>query len=626
MEQRTTHYLVILGSVLALFLVYLSGINDGVFLIDDASLIKIPQLHIPFSFKLLRALFTFGMHIDYCPVRDFSYWMDYNLFGADKSLANLQVFRVLNFVYFSFCAIFFYRTAAVVSDNRKALFLTALCFLNPIHSEMLMWVSARKDVLTLFFALASINFLATALISKKRMKLCLALVSAFFVLSLLCKPTFAVLPFAFIAFMILQQFLWRSTRHPKSLWILSAALGGFSLTWVTLFQMRIYSQINDMRMFYSWPYRLLGVVVALGKYLAGTALYTFNSVDVENYADWAYRNSAFAPAGALVLFGAFALAGVCLRKRHAILVLGALCAAAIYLPTSSLLFPHRNFYSVRYYIPIYVVLTLACSGVRSPWKIPSLLKVVLLANFAIGTVLEASNWSSELAVLDKSTRRDPTNPSLLQMKITAMTPLAQIGQLDKEHLEELKQIKELLPRLCAHVMDPAISPERLRNGDLCIEFLDNIINKGIGESEGTSSEEVQIAIGTRQRIWEQANPDRLNQHYFNEAPMRALIAGDSRALLEILQTEKTFRSNLAIPEARTQYAFAVCLLLEADQRERWIERLRIGPEFYRSAEVNDAFAWLKHVLKQNSAQWNFDEPLSRCHKEFLKYLPQLVSN
>ncbi len=150
-------------SFLIIFIIlifYAPGLKASFYLVDDYDLVDIPQIRADFDFILLKTLFTKGYHIDFYPLRDISYWIDVHWLGATTSGEDGFVFRLQNIFWF-FTALFSSGIILTLLGVRKKLVFAALALigLNPVHGEMLMWISARKDVMAIAFFLLSTVFL-----------------------------------------------------------------------------------------------------------------------------------------------------------------------------------------------------------------------------------------------------------------------------------------------------------------------------------------------------------------------------------------------------------------------------------------------------------------------------------
>ena len=80
-----------------LLLIYAPGIPEPFFIIDDQLLIQAPQIQ-HFSLAALKSIFTLGNNVDFYPLRDLSYVLDWS-WGGDLA-ANSTSVRLQNFFWF----------------------------------------------------------------------------------------------------------------------------------------------------------------------------------------------------------------------------------------------------------------------------------------------------------------------------------------------------------------------------------------------------------------------------------------------------------------------------------------------------------------------------------------------
>lgn len=98
---------------------------------------------------------------EFLPLRDFSYWFDLHVFGSMP-----MVFRLHNLILYALCLPLVYLVSANVwryfhpadtlSAPHIAAWVTVLFALHPAHAEAVVWIAARKDLLTTLFSLLAI--------------------------------------------------------------------------------------------------------------------------------------------------------------------------------------------------------------------------------------------------------------------------------------------------------------------------------------------------------------------------------------------------------------------------------------------------------------------------------------
>ena len=123
-------------------------------LLDDGSLVYKNPLVTSITPETLRGIFTTYDPELYIPLTLLSYQIEYAL--VDESPVLFHVTNVLLHMLNAVLVLFVVRE---MTKNRVIPFLTALLFaVHPLHTEAVMWIAARKDLLSAAFFLGSILF------------------------------------------------------------------------------------------------------------------------------------------------------------------------------------------------------------------------------------------------------------------------------------------------------------------------------------------------------------------------------------------------------------------------------------------------------------------------------------
>jgi hypothetical protein len=132
------------------------------FVFDDESYIventKLSGLY----FSELWRLFTkpYNDFFEFLPLRDLSYWFDITLFGLNPAafrLHNIILYLLtLPLVYVTTLGVWRYFRPADISASWAAAAVTGLFALHPSHTEAVVWISGRKDVLSTLFSLLAV--------------------------------------------------------------------------------------------------------------------------------------------------------------------------------------------------------------------------------------------------------------------------------------------------------------------------------------------------------------------------------------------------------------------------------------------------------------------------------------
>jgi len=175
---------------------------------DERFIVKNPYLQRPMDRDVLEWIFTADLlrdspHADFwIPVTFLSRRMDAELFGmnAGGHHATNLLFHLMN------TALLFGLLNRLTGRRGRSLAVAALFALHPLQVEAVAWVSSRKDVLSLFWALLTLG----AYSGWVRRKNAAAAVSAFvfYVLSVLSKPMMVTLPAVLVLWDLWPLCLW----------------------------------------------------------------------------------------------------------------------------------------------------------------------------------------------------------------------------------------------------------------------------------------------------------------------------------------------------------------------------------------------------------------------------------
>lgn len=453
------------------YLMFLPGLTEPFFQIDDAVLLKAPAVQGGPSWSALKTILTPGTQIDFYPVRDLTHWLDWTL--NPQLEENAFVARTQNFFWLIGVGIFIALICLQLGVEAQIAWLGAALWLAlPLHAETWWWVAARKDVLSLFFiGGATLCFFRFQSASNRRMQIfwgALSLLS--FSFSVFSKASFLLIPFALVAILL---FLWwregTSLRKQGPALVLSV-LGSLIALAAGLLHLSIYSQTNDMAMDYAWPQRLVSFSTALGREVAGVVWPFVNGIDVENWGEWAKLNQAYFPLGVLAFMG-FLAGLLLLARKHpkpALILLALVLATLLVRP--GLNSWHRNFYSVRYFEPT-LLLALIFALVSISWS----KRWAHLLLFGLGFALvahffESSFWQSERDIWAKTKNLSPRNPSLQFQALTHEINLSAWGRLSAQEIQKLRVEARALSVSClpsSKLEVSSLRPPRL----LCLSFL-----------------------------------------------------------------------------------------------------------------------------------------------------------
>lgn len=386
-----------------LLVAYLPSLNAPFFSVDDQSLIQIPQLSPPPSWQSITSIFKIDSNIDYYPVRDLSYLIDACLWPG-----NPTGYRAQQLLWFLFASVCLYSILRQLGAHwRSAALFSAIWMIHPYHAETLMWISARKDIMALSWALASVYFFLKALSSPLRQPRLLSTALILFFLSLLSKSSCALLPFAGI----FGALIGVKPLRQKKIYLFLVATGLLGLSW-GLGQSWFYTNVNNMQNIMPWSDRWRSSMIGLSKMTGGIFIPAWNVIDHDHFGEWIELNPSHILLGLSLWVSAILtlIYGVW-RKDQRILTFLAV-VGSVYLPISGLLFPHKNFYSTRFFEPVFAVLFAFFSAPVKIRKNHAYLIVLLILFNGYFTWNEGQVWTSSVSVREKALAATPSSVSL----------------------------------------------------------------------------------------------------------------------------------------------------------------------------------------------------------------------
>lgn len=179
----------IIGLIILVFYIYHDVLNAGITNWDDKNYILNNGIIKDFSFSNILKMFSVYIMGNYHPLTILSYAAEYSLWGINTKMFHLTnlLFHILNSI------LAFFIVYQITRKNLLfAVFVSLLFAVHPMHIESVAWISARKDLLYVFFFFASM--LTYIKYSEKQDIKYLLLTLLLFVFSLLSKGQAVVLP------------------------------------------------------------------------------------------------------------------------------------------------------------------------------------------------------------------------------------------------------------------------------------------------------------------------------------------------------------------------------------------------------------------------------------------------
>jgi len=183
-----------LAAILLLVLVIYGNSLDNGFNIDDpALLLNNPAVHGFSGNSLLQVFTTVPNGVEYLPLRDLTYCLDYSLWGT-----NPFGYHLANLIYYSISCVLLYLLFAKLlapwtAYHAETAFFAAILFaVHPVHVESVAGIAQRKDLVSAIFFFLSIYLFLFFKEGRDWRFYLLSLL--FFVCAFLAKATVVILP------------------------------------------------------------------------------------------------------------------------------------------------------------------------------------------------------------------------------------------------------------------------------------------------------------------------------------------------------------------------------------------------------------------------------------------------
>lgn len=188
---------------------------DFVFFDDNVYLMENEPVRNGLTAENVRWAFLTAHHSNWHPVTWLSYLADVTWFGFDPG-----VFHRTNAILHALNSILLFVILSRITQRAGLSAAVALLFAaHPLHVESVAWISERKDVLSLFFALLTVWAYAAWSARGRWWQYTLTLI--FFALGLMAKPMLVTLPFLLLLldFWPLNQWPHERLVPPWRLWV-----------------------------------------------------------------------------------------------------------------------------------------------------------------------------------------------------------------------------------------------------------------------------------------------------------------------------------------------------------------------------------------------------------------------
>jgi protein O-mannosyl-transferase len=166
--------------------------NDFVNLDDNAYITGNNYIQSGINSDSIKWAFTSSYFGYWHPITWISHMLDWNLFGANASGHHLMSL----FLHIGSVLLLFFFLNKTTNNIWASAFAAAFFAFHPLRVESVGWAAERKDVLSIFFGMASIYAYAFYTESSKLSRHFFCFI--FFTLALMSKPTMVTLPFALL--------------------------------------------------------------------------------------------------------------------------------------------------------------------------------------------------------------------------------------------------------------------------------------------------------------------------------------------------------------------------------------------------------------------------------------------
>lgn len=186
-DKKNLYAVILITAVLGIFS-YSSGLNNSFTNWDDEEMVVNNPAVKSLSLQNILEQFTTFHHSHYHPLVNISYAIEYKFSGL-----NPFVYHLTNLIFHLLNSILVYLILFRLFKNNFAAALAAVLFVvHPLHTESVVWITERKDMLYSFFYLLAILFYLYG--KESRTKKYDLYIYLFFILSCLSKASAVTLP------------------------------------------------------------------------------------------------------------------------------------------------------------------------------------------------------------------------------------------------------------------------------------------------------------------------------------------------------------------------------------------------------------------------------------------------
>ena len=417
---RTAAHLIILSFFVVV--VYSNTLNNG-FVWDDHILFIGNDFYKSFSFFKITQIW--GNGVEFLPLRDLSYMIDYALWDEIPygwHLTNLFIFLLTIFVVYFFAVelfIFINREDHLPNNSGKfshqAVIVALLIVVHPIQSQTVSFITCRNVLLSgLFFFLALYLFLQFVKSSTEQFRMKYYLLSLLcFEFALLSKATVITLPLILIAIVH-----YAHSRNKGRFFFSLLPFAGLAAIWFFLFR-RVASQTNLITD-EAFQFGIHNLWVTLAKAAQIPFFYIYKIIIPRNFAaeyDLVFIKSILHPTVIVCVLVLGLVSWLAWRSRTSrpFLFFGTAWIAITLLPVMNFYFTNPVVADRYIYLPLFGFFFMAVSGSYGAFKEHHRISAVLAAGIvvlALSLLTHQQNtvWNSDLTLWKDQVAKSPKIP------------------------------------------------------------------------------------------------------------------------------------------------------------------------------------------------------------------------
>lgn len=440
LEEVQMHVAICLALAAAVVAVYAQSYGFGFLGYDDMQYGTPPVLAGLTVSGAAWAFTTFALG-NWHPLTWLSYMLDCKLFSPDNAGAHHLVNAAL---HLASTVLLFFAFIKMTGRPWRSALVAAIFALHPLHVESVAWIAERKDVLSGFFAAATLLLYARYAAAPSAVRY--AVTTGTFAAGLMSKPMLVTLPCVLLLldFWPLGRFGWPQGRWKPRRAVLDLLAEKFPLLALSAacsaLNIVAHNSIRDIYSLAARPLsdRIVNALVASVIYL-GKALWPVNLAVLYPYHPF----STTAALGAVVVLAALTYAAARYVRRCPYLLVGWLWFFGMLLPVSGLLPVGHQALADRYtYLPLIglslsVVWGLADIVQRYPRLRDDAAAFALVVLFAFSTLAwqQAATWKNDLTLYRHALAVTKDNPI---MQSNLCYSLEQAGEYEEAlpHCEE----------------------------------------------------------------------------------------------------------------------------------------------------------------------------------------------